>query len=142
MNFFYSFSLTWIYRDRETDLDEVLQTPHIYTNVSQGEIANERLLEKGIIHSLEIYDLTKNKGFQTTNKHEICLKILEKGEIQLSSEERKKTIEQMFKDIAQIIVEKCINAETQEVFHGTPTSKIDRYIAYRHKHIDTPTYNS
>jgi ribosome maturation protein SDO1 len=83
----------------ETDLDEVLQTPHIYTNVSQGQIANENLLEK---------------GFDTTDKHEICLKILEKGEIQISGEERKKTLDQMFKDIAQIIVEKCINAETQE----------------------------
>jgi ribosome maturation protein Sdo1 len=48
---------------READLDNVLQTPHIYTNVSQGEIANEKLLRK---------------GFQTNDKHEIALKILEK----------------------------------------------------------------
>ncbi len=31
---------------RETDLDEVLQTPHIYSNVSQGQFANKNELDR------------------------------------------------------------------------------------------------
>jgi len=92
-------------------LDEVLQTPHIYTNVSQGEIANDKLLKK---------------GFKTTDKKKICLQVLEKGEIQLSGEERKKALDELFKDVAQIIVEKCVNAETKEALTITAVERAMR----------------
>lgn len=80
-----------------TDLDEVLQTPTIFTNVSKGVVAKKELLEK---------------CFGTRDKVKICEMILEKGEMQVSGEERKQQYETLFNDIATIVAEKCINPET------------------------------
>lgn len=80
-----------------TDLDEVLQTPTIFTNVGKGVIAKKAEL---------------SKAFNTTDQDKIIEMILEKGEIQVSTEERKLQLDNSFKDIAQIVVEKCINPET------------------------------
>jgi ribosome maturation protein SDO1 len=40
------------------------------------------------------------------------IKILEKGEIQVSSKERQQKNDEVYRDIATIIAEKCINPET------------------------------
>jgi len=80
-----------------TDLDEVLQTPTIFTNVGKGVIAKKAEL---------------SKAFSTTDQEKIIETILEKGEIQVSTEERKLQLDNSFKDIAQIVVEKCVNPET------------------------------
>jgi ribosome maturation protein SDO1 len=80
-----------------TDLDEVLQTPTIFTNVGKGVIAKKAEL---------------SKAFNTTDQEKIIQMILDKGEIQVSTEERKLQLDNSFKDIAQIVVEKCINPET------------------------------
>lgn len=38
--------------------------------------------------------------------------ILEKGEIQVSSKERQQKTDEVYRDIATIITEKCVNPET------------------------------
>ena len=76
--------------------------------------------------------IAANKGelkkcFGTTDEDKIILmvtklelsftksnaQILDKGEIQVSGEEREKEFDTLFKDIATIVAEKCVNPETQ-----------------------------
>ncbi|KAL6053396.1 Ribosome maturation protein SBDS [Balamuthia mandrillaris] len=80
-----------------TNLDEVLQSPTIFENVSKGQAA-------------KIQDL--KKAFKTTDDAEIAKIILDKGEIQVSGEERKHQLDSMFRDVATIVAEKCVNPET------------------------------
>jgi len=84
-------------RQVETDIDEVLQKPIVYVNVSKGELANSEDLKK---------------AFKTTDQAKVCKIILDKGELQVSEKERKQELDQLFRDIATLIVEKCINKET------------------------------
>ena len=44
------------------------------------------------------------------------MKILEKGELQVSEKERKEDFESKSKEIATIIAQKCINKETNRPF--------------------------
>ncbi|XP_065174933.1 ribosome maturation protein SBDS-like [Sycon ciliatum] len=85
----------------EKDIDEVLQTHTVFTNVSKGQVAKKE-------------DLVKS--FTTDNHTEICLKILEKGELQVSDKERQVQLESMFKDIATTVADKCINPETKKPY--------------------------
>jgi len=80
-----------------TDLDEVLQSRIIFTNISKGVAANKTELKK---------------CFNTTDEEKIILMILDKGEIQVSGEEREKELDTLLKDIATIVAEKCVNPET------------------------------
>jgi len=88
-------------RKVETDLDEVLQRQVVFLNVSKGEVARDDELQN---------------SFGTTEQEKICRIILESGQIQVSEKERKQDNEKLFKDIASLIVEKCINAETKQTF--------------------------
>lgn len=44
------------------------------------------------------------------------LQILSKGELQVSERERSTQLEQMFRDIATIVAEKCVNPETKRPY--------------------------
>lgn len=82
----------------EKDLDEVLQSETVFTNVSKGQVAKkEELL----------------KCFKTDDQRAICLEILEKGELQVSDKERHANQEASVKEIASIVSDKCINPETK-----------------------------
>uniref|UniRef100_A0A0B7B1L1 Ribosome maturation protein SDO1/SBDS N-terminal domain-containing protein n=1 Tax=Arion vulgaris TaxID=1028688 RepID=A0A0B7B1L1_9EUPU len=70
----------------ETDIDEVLQTQKVFTNVSKGEFAKLTELKK---------------IFDTDDEPEICKLILSKGELQVSEKERAAQLDEMFRDIAQ-----------------------------------------
>nr|XP_020174791.2 ribosome maturation protein SBDS-like [Aegilops tauschii subsp. strangulata] len=73
------------WRDRvEKDLDEVLQSDNVYSNVSKGVLAKSK-------------DLIRI--FATDDLVEICLEILEKGELQVSGKEREAQLSSQFKDI-------------------------------------------
>ncbi|KAL3858514.1 hypothetical protein ACJMK2_013099 [Sinanodonta woodiana] len=88
----------------ETDLDEVLQSYSVFTNVSKGEAA-------------KVDDL--KRIFDTDNQKEICLQILAKGELQVSEKERHTQLESMFRDIATIVTDKCVNPETNRPYTVT-----------------------
>lgn len=81
----------------EKDIDEVLQTHTVFTNVSKGQSAKKE-------------DLVKAYG--TEDHEKICLIILAKGELQVSEKERSQNLESMFRDIATIVSEKCVNPDT------------------------------
>ncbi|XP_046840224.1 ribosome maturation protein SBDS-like [Xenia sp. Carnegie-2017] len=85
----------------EKDLDEVLQTDSIFTNVSKGQVAKRE-------------DLVR--AFGTDNQMQICLEILAKGELQVSERERNDQLESMFRDIATIVADKCVNPETKRPY--------------------------
>jgi len=89
--------LSW--RDKvETDIDEVLQSHMIFINVSKGVVAKKDELKK---------------CFNTEDNESIVLQILSKGEIQVSEKERQVLQEKLFRDIATIVAEKCVDPETK-----------------------------
>ncbi|KAL4223944.1 hypothetical protein ACF0H5_017403 [Mactra antiquata] len=92
----------------ETDIDEVLQTHTVFTNVSKGEVA-------------KAVDL--KKIFGKDNQTEICLEILAKGELQVSEKERQAQLESMFRDIATIVADKCVNPDTNRPYTVTMIEK-------------------
>mmetsp|Transcript_1074 Transcript_1074/g.2946 ORF Transcript_1074/g.2946 Transcript_1074/m.2946 type:complete len:368 (+) Transcript_1074:64-1167(+) len=81
----------------EKDIDEVLQVISVFTNVSKGEVANEKDLKK---------------VFGTTDQEEICRKILKSGELQVSDRERELQLEGLFRDIVQIVVDRCVHPQS------------------------------
>lgn len=98
----------------ETDLDEVMQTVNVFTNVSKGAVAKKE-------------DLLKCFGHDDIKK--ICIEILDKGELQISEKERSTQLESAAKDVATIISEKCINSETKRPF---PVSMIEKSMKQIH----------
>lgn len=92
----------------EKDLDEVLQTNQVFTNVSKGQLAKKE-------------DLVKAYG--TDDHSKICLEILKKGEVQVSEKERGQQLESMFRDIATVVADKCVNPDTKRPY---PVGVIER----------------
>ncbi|XP_049778882.1 ribosome maturation protein SBDS [Schistocerca cancellata] len=92
----------------EKDIDEVLQTHTVFTNVSKGQVAKKD-------------DLIK--AFGKEDQTEICKEILAKGELQVSDKERHSQLESLFKDIATTVADKCVNPETKRPY---PVSMIEK----------------
>lgn len=102
----------------EKDLDEVLQSHTVYSNVSKGILAKSKDL---------------NLAFKTTDQSDICKEILEKGELQVAGKERESQLSIQFRDIATIVMQKTINPETQ---HPYTISMIERLMHEIHFAID------
>ncbi|KAA8911703.1 hypothetical protein TRICI_003735 [Trichomonascus ciferrii] len=92
----------------EKDLDEVLQIPQVFINVSKGQIASNEELQA---------------AFGTTSHDEVIQLILKKGELQVGGKERQAQSEQSRLEILQIIADKCINPNTKRPY---PTSILDK----------------
>ncbi|KAK6454929.1 SBDS protein C-terminal domain-containing protein [Scheffersomyces xylosifermentans] len=92
----------------EKDIDEVLQIPQVFMNVSKGQVANNDDLKK---------------SFGTTNQDEIILEILNKGEIQLHEKERSANLQQKQNEFLTIISTKCINPRSKKRY---PPSMIQK----------------
>lgn len=98
----------------EKDIDEVLQTPTVFVNVSKGQTAKKE-------------DLIK--CFNTDDHLKVCLEILAKGELQISEKERQCQLESTFKDIATIVADKCVNPETKRPY---PVGMIEKAMKQVH----------
>eukprot|EP00127_Corallochytrium_limacisporum_P004468 Clim_evm22s164 gene=Clim_evmTU22s164 len=85
----------------EKDVDEVLQTDQIFANVSKGQLAKQEDIKR---------------AFGDKTEDEIRDTILRKGELQVSDKERAQAQDSMFKEIATIVAEKCINKDTKTPF--------------------------
>ncbi|KAJ4802295.1 Ribosome maturation protein SBDS [Rhynchospora pubera] len=105
----------------EKDIDEVLQSHTVYSNVSKGVLAKSK-------------DLIK--AFGTDDQTKICLEILEKGELQVAGKERESVLSSQFRDIATIIMEKTINPETNRPYTIT---MIERLMHEIHFAVDPNT---
>lgn len=98
----------------EKDVDEVLQTHTVFSNVSKGLVAKKE-------------DLAR--AFDTDNETEVCIQILAKGELQVSDRERQNQLDSTFKDIATIVADKCVNPDTKRPY---PVGMIERAIKDAH----------
>ncbi|CAN8065965.1 unnamed protein product [Agarophyton chilense] len=85
----------------EEDLDDVLQTTSIFSNVSKGILAKNKDLKD---------------AFKTEDTQEIVLEILRKGELQVSERERQYQTDNLFNEIAVIVSEKCVDPDTNRPF--------------------------
>mgnify|MGYP005844184851 CR=1 FL=1 len=85
----------------EADLDEVLQTDRIFTNVSKGQFANHSDLQK---------------VFDTKNEEAIARIILEKGQLQVSDLERQAQLENTLSQIATWCANHCVHPESQRPY--------------------------
>lgn len=121
---------------REKDLDEVLQTHSVFVNVSKGQVAKKDDLNKAF-GTDDLTEICKQVTtlflpcapcscfisiktctvlFIFTSFHFFLGKILAKGELQVSDKERQTQLETMFRDIATIVAEKCVNPETKRPY--------------------------
>jgi len=92
----------------EKNLDEVLQSETVFTNVSKGQVAKRD-------------DLTA--AFGTDNQLEICKLILEKGDLQVSDKERAVGLETGFKEVANMIGDMCVNPDTKRPYSSAVIEK-------------------
>ncbi|CAM9464539.1 unnamed protein product [Scytosiphon promiscuus] len=99
----------------ETDLDEVLQIESVFENVSKGVLAKNK-------------DLMK--AFGTDNQLEACRIILEKGEMQVSDKERQVALESVFRDVATIVSEKCVNPASNRPYTVSMIEKAMRDVHF------------
>ncbi|CCW60565.1 unnamed protein product [Phytomonas sp. EM1] len=86
----------------EDRLDEVLQVDRIFSNVSRGHIAPEKDIQAVFGPNMSTEDAIKY--------------MLIHGELQVAQHERTAEVDEIFKDIALIISQKCINSNTQRPF--------------------------
>ncbi|KAL7539803.1 hypothetical protein ACHAXR_009623 [Thalassiosira sp. AJA248-18] len=85
----------------ETDLSEVLQTERVFTNVSKGQFANSKILLK---------------CFDTADEVEVCRYILDKGDVQVSDQERSAQLESTIREVASMVSEKCVDRVSRRPF--------------------------
>lgn len=102
----------------EKDLDEVLQIPQVFMNVSKGQVANNE-------------DLLS--AFGTTNHDVIILEILDKGEIQLNEKERSANLQQKQNEFLNLISTKCINPRSKKRY---PPSMIQKALNQLKFHLN------
>jgi ribosome maturation protein SDO1 len=85
----------------EGDIDEVLQTDQIFTNVSKGILANKKDLQA---------------AFKMDDMSKILLEILKNGELQVSEKERQHQAGNVFNEIAVIVANSCVDPATKRPF--------------------------
>ncbi|KAG6008594.1 hypothetical protein E4U21_004234 [Claviceps maximensis] len=86
----------------ETDLDNVLQIPSVFLNVSKGQTAPREDLEKAF-----------GKGTPTD---EIVLEILKRGELQVGEKERAAQLERVHNEVIGIVASKLVDPRTKRVY--------------------------
>ncbi|KAI5788922.1 SBDS protein C-terminal domain-containing protein [Peziza echinospora] len=102
----------------EPDLDEVLQTPQIFSNVSKGTLASSSDLA------------TCFPGMKT---EEIILEILKKGELQVGEKEREAVLGKLEREVVGIVAERCVDPGTKRVY--TPTMIEKALLEMREKRL-------
>ncbi len=84
-------------KGKSVGLDDVLASDMIFKDVKKGEKASEHLM---------------SKYFGTTDHREIAIKIIKKGEVQLTTEYREKEREEKRKQIINIIHRNAVDPKT------------------------------
>lgn len=83
---------------KEVDLDELLISEDVYTDVRRGLRASPELLKK---------------VFGTTDVKKIAIEIIRRGQLQITAEQRRKLIEAKKKQIIEFISKNAIDARTK-----------------------------
>ncbi|CAI5534676.1 unnamed protein product [Closterium sp. Naga37s-1] len=102
----------------EKDLDEVLQSQTVFSNVGKGTLAKSK-------------DLVA--AFGTDDQEKVCLEILEKGEYQVSEKEREMQASALLRDITCLVTERTVNPETHRPY---PVGIVEKFIRDIHFSVD------
>ncbi|KAI9166918.1 Ribosome maturation protein sdo1 [Paramyrothecium foliicola] len=86
----------------ETDLDNVLQIPNVFLNVSKGQTAPKEDLDKAFGKGKDVND--------------IILEILKKGELQVGEKERAAQLERVHNEVISIVASKLVDPRTKRVY--------------------------
>ncbi|KAK8178029.1 SBDS protein C-terminal domain-containing protein [Phyllosticta citrichinensis] len=86
----------------EKDLDNVLQIPNVFINVSKGQVANKEDLAKGFGKDRPLDD--------------IILEILNKGELQVGEKERNAQLERVHNEVVDIVAGRLVDPKTKRVY--------------------------
>jgi ribosome maturation protein SDO1 len=109
----------------EKDLDNVLQIPNVFLNVSKGQTAPHA-------------DLVK--AFGKMKADDIILEILNKGDIQVGEGERKAQLERINNEVISIVASKLVNPQTKRVYTAGMIEKaLDMLSSQAHNHNQTQT---
>lgn len=100
---------------REKDLDEVLQIPQVFLNVSKGQVASNGDLKT---------------AFNSTDHSEIILEILKKGELQVGEKERQAQQSQVMADIVQQVASKCVNPASKRPYPPSIVEKALKEVGF------------
>lgn len=97
----YKNTVTSFRAGNETDLDNVLQIPNVFLNVSKGQAApNEDL----------------KKSFPGMTRDEVVLEILKKGEIQVGEKERSQELERVHKEVIEMVAGRLVDPKSKRVY--------------------------
>ncbi len=105
-------------RGKEVDVSSMLAVETIFKDAKKGERAGEE-------HMLKI--------FETSDAAEIAKRIIKDGEIQLTTEQRRKMLEDRKKQVISLIARHAINPQTGAPH---PPQRIERAIEEAKAHID------
>lgn len=83
-------------RGKQIDLRTALAYPAIYRDVRKAEVVSREELQQ---------------VFGTTDVFKVAQEILKRGEIQITTEQKRKMIEERKKQIAEIISKRCVNPQ-------------------------------
>ncbi|CAK7212357.1 hypothetical protein SBRCBS47491_001436 [Sporothrix bragantina] len=104
----------------ETDLDNVLQIPNVFINVSKGQTAPAA-------------ELTKAFGSKATVES-VILEILKKGEMQVGDKERAAQLERVHHEVIDIVAGKLVDPRTRRVYTtGMIEKALDMLSAQAHQ---------
>ena len=104
--------------NEDMPLEDVLAAEFIFTDAGTGDRASQESL---------------TKVFETTDVFEIAKTIIEKGEIQLTTEQRKTMMEEKRKKIVQLIARNAVDPQTRKPH---PPHRIENAMEQARVHID------
>lgn len=108
-----------------TNLDDVLQSPHIFSNVPKGLLASAADLSAAFPNHINSNNNNNNDITTSANKEAIIREILEKGQVQVGEREREHQLGSLQREIATMVAERCLNPNTNLPY---PVSVIERTI--------------
>ncbi|KAM7209253.1 SBDS protein C-terminal domain containing protein [Naviculisporaceae sp. PSN 640] len=112
----------------ETDLDNVLQIPNVFLNVSKGQTAPAADLAKAFGKDVSVDD--------------IILEILKKGELQVGEKERSAQLERVHNEVISIVASKLVDPRTKRVYTtGMIEKALDMLSAQAHNNTHTSSSN-
>lgn len=106
----------------ERNIDEVLQTHEIFSNVSKGLLATKSDLFREF-DTEDIESIIRSVLFISLMS---LVQILNDGEMQVTVKERKVENENLFRDVAKIVSERCFNPENSRAYTVTMIEKMMR----------------
>ncbi|KYK58300.1 UPF0023 family protein [Drechmeria coniospora] len=107
----------------DTDLDNVLQIPNIFINVSKGQTADKESIEKAF---------GKDKS---TN--DVILEILKKGELQVGEKERAAQLDRVHNEVIGIVASKLVDPRTKRIYtFGMIEKALDMLSSQAHSNAD------